>query len=77
MTKTITSLLTAKILSVALVIEVGFVIGLFVGKAETLNPLQWAGAGLALFGASMMAAMIHAWAEPKPKKANLKAWARD
>jgi hypothetical protein len=77
MIKSITSLMTAKVLSVALVIEVGFVIGLFIGKADTLNPLQWAGAGLALFGASLMAAMIHAWPQTAAKKPNLKAWARD
>jgi hypothetical protein len=77
MLKSITSLFTAKVLSVALVIEVGFIIGLYVGKTENLAPIQWAGAGLSLLGASLLAAMIHAWPQPKPKKADLRAWARD
>ena len=67
MLKTITALFTAKMLSVALVIEVGFIIGLYVGKTETLNLLQWSGAGLALVSASLMAAIIHAWPDVQPK----------
>jgi len=77
MLKSITALFTARVLSVALVIEVGFIIGMYVGKTETLNLLQWGGAGLALVGAALLAAIIHAWPDAKPKKAHLRAWARD
>lgn len=69
MPKFLEVLLSAKVLSVALVLEVGFVIGLYVGKADSLNALQWGGAGVALLGASLMAAMVYAWPEPKPAKA--------
>jgi hypothetical protein len=77
MLKSIENLFTAKVLSVALVIEVGFIIGLYVGKTEALSPLQWAGAGVALAGAALLAAMVHAWPKAKEKKPDLRAWARD
>ena len=69
MPKILEILISARVLSVALVLEVGFVIGLYVGRADSLNALQWGGAGLALVGASLMAAMVFAWPEPGPVKA--------
>lgn len=69
MSKILEILISAKVLSVALVLEVGFVIGLYVGKTDSLNAVQWGGAGVALLGASFLAAMVHAWPEPKPAKA--------
>jgi hypothetical protein len=68
MPKILEMLISAKVLSVALVLEVGFVIGLYVGKADSLNAVQWGGAGVALVGASLMAAMVYAWPEAKPVK---------
>ena len=62
-------LINARVLAVALVLEVGFVIGLYAGTATSLNALQWGGAGVALVGASLMAAMVFAWPEPSPVKA--------
>ena len=69
MPKILEILISARVLSVALVLEVGFVIGLYVGRADSLNALQWGGAGLALVGASLMAAMVYAWPQAKPVKA--------
>ena len=69
MPKILETLLNARVLSVALVLEVGFVIGLYVGRADSLNALQWGGAGVALVGASLMAAMVYAWPQAKPVKA--------
>ena len=45
------------------------VIGLYAGTATSLNALQWGGAGVALVGASLMAAMVFAWPESSPVKA--------
>ena len=69
MLKLIDKLFTARILSIALVVEVGFIVGIYVGRTEDLVPLQWAGAALALFGAAALAAIIHAWPEPPAAKA--------
>ncbi len=69
MPKILEILLSARVLSVALVLEVGFVVGVYVGRAESLNALQWGGAGLALAGASLMAAMVYAWPQSAPVKA--------
>ncbi len=69
MPKILEILISARVLSVALVLEVGFVIGLYVGRADSLNALQWGGAGVALVGASLMAAMVYAWPQAKPVKA--------
>jgi len=63
MWKTIQDLFTAKSLSVALVIEVGFIIGLYAGGNE-LNAFQWGGAALAMVGAVMFAALIFTWPQP-------------
>ncbi|MBX7249839.1 MAG: hypothetical protein K1X35_12455 [Caulobacteraceae bacterium] len=77
MLKSIRSLFTARALSVALVLEVGFITGLYVGKTGVLSPLQWAGAGVALLGSSLLAAMVHAWPRAADRKASASAWARD
>lgn len=65
MPKILEVLISARVLSAALVLEVGFVIGIYVGKVGSLSPLQWAGAGVALGGASLMAAMVYARPEPE------------
>jgi len=62
-------LFTARMLSIALVVEVGFIVGIFVGRTPDLVPLQWGGAALALVGAAVFAAIVHSWPEPQPKKA--------
>ena len=64
----IEKLFTARILSIALVVEVGFIVGVYVGRMEQLNPVQWAGAASALLGAALLAAMVHAWRDMQPKK---------
>jgi hypothetical protein len=61
---------TAKALSIALVIEVGFIIGLYVGKVEAMSPFQWAGEALAMVSAALLAAIVHGW---PPEKAGLGA----
>jgi len=63
MHKLISDLFTAKSLSVALVIEVGFIIGLYVGRHE-LSAFQWGGAALAMIGAVIFAAIVFAWPQP-------------
>ena len=69
MPKFLVPLFTARILSIALVVEVGFIVGVFVGRTSNMIPLQWAGAALALLGAAVFAAIVHAWPEPQPAKA--------
>lgn len=69
MLKLVQSLFTARILSIALVVEVGFIVGIFVGRTETLAPLQWAGAATALVGSALLAAMVHAWPAAAARKA--------
>jgi hypothetical protein len=66
MLKLIETLFTARILSIALVVEVGFIVGVNLGRVEHLAPLQWAGAATALIGAALLAAMVHAWPEAPP-----------
>ena len=70
MQKIIQDLFTAKSLSVALVIEVGFIIGLFAGGNE-MNPFQWGGAAMAMIGAVLFAALVFTW--PKPALVNGRA----
>lgn len=67
MSKLVETLFTARRLSIALVITVGFVVGLYAGRVE-LGPVQWAGAAAALVGAALLAAMVHAWPELTAKK---------
>lgn len=69
MTKFLEPMFTARILSIALVVEVGFIVGVYVGRTETLTPPQWGGAALALVGAAVFAAIVHAWPEPQSAKA--------
>lgn len=56
-------LLTAKAMSVALVVEVGFIIGVFAGRTD-MNAFQWGGAAMAVVGAVMLAAIVFSWPEP-------------
>lgn len=63
MLKLVEQLFTARILSIALVVEVGFIVGVYIGRMQQLGPLQWAGAATALVGAALLAAMVHAWPE--------------
>jgi hypothetical protein len=63
MLKLVEQLFTARILSIALVVEVGFIVGVYLGRTEQPGPLQWAGAATALVGAALLAAMVHAWPE--------------
>jgi len=67
--KILEQLFTARILSIALVVEVGFIVGVYAGRAETMSPLQWGGAGLALAASAVFAAIIHAWPETQAGKA--------
>lgn len=68
MPKFLEPMFTARILSIALVVEVGFTVGIYVGRAGTLAPLQWGGAALALVGAAVFAAIVHGWPEAKAAK---------
>lgn len=75
MLKLIENLFTARILSIALVVEVGFIVGIYIGRVESLGPIQWAGAAVALAGAALLAAMVHAWPEQpagKPQPARVR-----
>ena len=65
MRKLIQDLFTAKSLSVALVIEVGFIIGLYAGR-NPLSAFQWGGAAMAMVGAVMFAAIVFTWPKPVP-----------
>ncbi len=58
-------LLTARALSVALVIEVGFIIGVYAGRNE-LSAFQWGGAAMAVIGAVLLAAIVFGWPEAAP-----------
>ena len=54
-------LVTAEFLSVALVIEVGFIVGAYAGRIGGLTAHQWGGAALAIVGSVLVAVMVHTW----------------
>lgn len=65
MQKIVAELFTARALSVALVVEVGFIIGMFAARND-MNAFQWGGAAMAVIGAVLLAALVFTWPTPAP-----------
>ena len=61
--KFLTQFFSAQFLSVALVIEVGFIVGAWAGRNDGLTAHQWGGAAMAIIGAVLVAVLIHTWPE--------------
>ena len=69
MQKIIEDLFTARALSIALVIEVGFIVGLYAGRVGELSGFQWGGAAMTVTGSVLLAAIVHGWPPAEPVKA--------
>ena len=61
--KFLTQFFSAQFLSVALVIEVGFIVGAWAGRNDGLTAHQWGGAAMSIIGAVLVAVLIHTWPE--------------
>lgn len=69
MTNFLKQFFSAEFLSVALVIEVGFIVGAYAGRMGGMSAPQWAGAAMAIIGAVLVAVLVHTWPEADDGKA--------